>query len=114
MHVPPSATIVYELVALPEGPWSTPQEVPSPPDFPGDTNLAIIRRDGSLLGLRRPPWVWRAAHWKNVSSYTVQHASATIDGEDPFLYVDPRDPDVLHGLSHSGGWDSRWSPMECG
>ncbi len=91
----------------PEGPWSEPVEVPSPPGFEGDTNLApIIRADGSLIGLGRPPWVWRAADWRNTSTYTVEDAGQTVDGEDPFLYVDPRDPDVLHALSHAGGWDS--------
>ena len=91
----------------PNGPWSKPEPLPSPPNM-GDTNFApIIRDDGSLIALGRPPWIWRAAHWRNVSSYTFeQSAGGTIDGEDPFLYVDPRDPAVLHGLSHAGGWDS--------
>ena len=92
-----------------DGPWSAPQMVPSPPGFPGDTNLApIIKGDGSLLGLGRPPWIWRAADWRNLSTYTVEKAQSgqTIEGEDPFLYVDPREPTVLHALSHAGGWDS--------
>ena len=38
--------------------------------------------------------------------YTVTELADTIDGEDPFVYVDPRDaPGVLHALSHAGGWD---------
>ena len=93
----------------PAGPWSTPQPIPSPPGFAGDTNLApIIRADGSLLALGRPPWVWRANDWRNASTYTVEKVggSGTVEGEDPFLYVDSRDPSVLHGLSHAGGWDS--------
>jgi hypothetical protein len=92
----------------PSGPWSEPVAIPSPENM-GDTNFApIIRQDGSLVALGRPPWVWRAAHWKNASSYTFEKAAGgrSIDGEDPFLYVDPREPSILHGLSHAGGWDS--------
>ena len=38
--------------------------------------------------------------------YTVTELADTIDGEDPFVYADPRDaPGVLHALSHAGGWD---------
>ena len=49
------------------------REVPSPPGMAGDTNLApMIRADGSLLGLGRPPWIWRAQHWKDVASYTAE------------------------------------------
>jgi hypothetical protein len=94
--------------ADPTGPWSKPVLVPSPPHFDGDTNLApIIREDGSLVGLGRPPWVWRATDWRDPSSYNVsQCAGGTIDGEDPFLFVDSRDPSILHGLSHAGGWES--------
>ncbi len=90
----------------PAGPWSPPAKVPSP--SPGDTNLApVIFDDGSLLGLGRPPNVWRSPDWRNVSAYTIERLHATIDGEDPFLYIDARDRSVLHALSHAGGWDSR-------
>ena len=35
-------------------------------------------------------------------SYAVDRApGGTIDGEDPFLYVDPRDPTVLHAPSNN-------------
>jgi len=93
----------------PAGPWSSPQVVPSPAGFEGDTNLApVILRNGSLVGLGRPPWVWRADDWRNASTYSVQRAAggSTVEGEDPFLYADPRTPGVLHALSHAGGWDS--------
>lgn len=91
----------------PAGPWSTPVLVPSPNGDRSDTNLApIIRADGSLLGLGRPPYVWEASDWRDNSTYTVTERDATIQGEDPFLYVDAYDTTVLHGLSHAGGWDS--------
>ncbi|KAH8097186.1 ryanodine-sensitive calcium-release channel [Aureococcus anophagefferens] len=100
----PLATYM-SFAADPSGPWSDPVEVPAPGAW--DTNLApIIRDDGSLVGLGRPPYVWRAADWRNASTYAVSAADATIAGEDPYLYVDARDPDVLHALSHAGGWDS--------
>ena len=38
---------------------------------------------------------------------TIEEAESTVLGEDPFLYVDPYDKSILHGLSHAGGWDSR-------
>ena len=73
----------------------------------GAQNLApIIRADGSLLGLGRPPWVWEATDWKDNSTYRVAERNATIQGEDPFLYGDSFDDAILHGLSHAGGWDS--------
>ena len=92
----------------PAGPWSTPVLVPAPASLPGDTNLApIIRADGSLLALGRPPWVWEATDWRDNSTYTVtRRDGGTIPGEDPFLYVDAYNASVLHGLSHAGGWDS--------
>jgi len=104
----PTLSTYMSYASQPSGPWSTPVLVPSPPGFSGDTNLApVIRADGSLIGLGRPPWIWRATDWRNLSTYAVDNAGDTIEGEDPFLYIDPRDPDVLHGLSHAGGWDSR-------
>ena len=48
----------------------------------------------------QPPWIWRAPDWRNTSSYTVERAAGgrTIEGEDPFLYIDPRSPGVLHAV----------------
>ena len=101
--------LTYMIYAdSPYGPWSAPQPVPSASGESWDTNLApILFADGSLFGLGRPPYVWRAADWRNTSTYTVTEADdGTIQGEDPFVYVDPRDEDgVLHALSHAGGWD---------
>ena len=103
----PQLNTYMSYASQPEGPWATPQLVPSPPEFDGDTNLApIIRSGGSLIGLGRPPWVWRADDWRDASSYTVEQVASTVEGEDPFMYVDSRDPQVLHALSHAGGWDS--------
>jgi len=91
----------------PTGPWSTPVIVPSPDGESIDTNLApIIRKDGSLLGLGRPPNVWEASDWRDNSTYKVTSRDSTVTGEDPFLYVDAYNNSVLHGLSHAGGWDS--------
>ena len=89
-------------------PGPVPVLVPAPASLPGDTNLApIIRADGSLLALGRPPWVWEATDWRDNSTYTVtRRDGGTIPGEDPFLYVDAYNASVLHGLSHAGGWDS--------
>jgi len=94
--------------AGPAGPWSAPQLVASPEGEEGDQNFApLIRADGSLIALGRPPYIWRADDWRNATSYAVEAVEGgTVDGEDPFLYIDPRDPTVLHALSHAGGWDS--------
>ena len=74
----------------PAGPWSEPQLVPSAEGESWDTNLApIINDDGSLFGLGRPPYVWRATDWRNVSTYTVETVDDTINGEDPFVWRDP-------------------------
>jgi len=91
----------------PAGPWSTPVLVPKGSFGSGDTNLApIIREDGSLLGLGRPGWVWRATHWRDLSTYTVQQLDKTVLGEDPFLYIDAYNTSVLHALSHAGHYDA--------
>eukprot|EP01060_Flectonema_neradi_P014032 TRINITY_DN2074_c0_g1_i4.p1 TRINITY_DN2074_c0_g1~~TRINITY_DN2074_c0_g1_i4.p1 ORF type:complete len:497 (+),score=88.48 TRINITY_DN2074_c0_g1_i4:95-1492(+) len=84
------------------GPWSEPQKVPYPPVI--DTNLApIVYEDGSLVGLGRPPHMWRSDDWKNISKYEVVNvANSTLHGEDPFLYLDHEG--VLHALFHGGGW----------
>ncbi|GMH67227.1 hypothetical protein TrLO_g1397 [Triparma laevis f. longispina] len=92
----------------PAGPWSEPVLVPTGDFGTIDTNLApIILEDGSLIGLGRPPWIWRATAWNDTSTYVVEELDDTVMGEDPFLYVDPHDSSILHGLSHAGGWDSR-------
>ena len=50
----------------PAGPWSEPELVPTGDFGTIDTNLApIILSDGSLVGLGRPPWMWRASGQKN-------------------------------------------------
>lgn len=91
----------------PAGPWSKPVLVPKGSFGEGDTNLApIIRADGSLFGLGRPGWVWRATDWRNLSTYTVEKAEQTILGEDPFVYLDPYNASVLHALSHAGHYDA--------
>ena len=91
----------------PAGPWSEPVLVPKGAFGSGDTNLApIIREDGSLFGLGRPGWVWRASHWRNLSTYTVEQIDATVLGEDPFVYRDPYNASVLHALSHAGHYDA--------
>lgn len=103
----PDLTTYMSYSKDPAGPWSAPVLVPKGAFGDGDTNLAaIIRADGSLLGLGRPPWIWRAADWRNLSTYSVEQVDATVIGEDPFLYVDAYNSSVLHGLSHSGGWES--------
>lgn len=92
----------------PAGPWSTPELIPTGDFGSSDTNLApIILDDGSLIGLGRPPFIWRAKVWNDTSTYVVEEVESTILGEDPFLYIDPHDKSILHGLSHAGGWDSR-------
>ena len=92
----------------PAGPWSEPELVPTGDFGSSDTNLApIILSDGSLIGLGRPPYMWRATAWNDTSTYTVEELADTVLGEDPFLYIDPYDESILHGLSHAGGWDSR-------
>ena len=91
----------------PAGPWSEPALVPKGAFGSGDTNLApIIWDDGSLFGLGRPGWVWRASDWRNLSTYTVEHVGATVLGEDPFVYRDPYNASVLHALSHAGHYDA--------
>jgi hypothetical protein len=91
----------------PAGPWSEPALVPKGTFGSGDTNLApIIRKDGSLFGLGRPGWVWRATNWRNLSTYAVEKIDATVLGEDPFVYRDPYNASVLHALSHAGHYDS--------
>lgn len=91
----------------PAGPWSPPVLVPKGAFGRGDTNLApIILKNGSLIGLGRPGWIWRAANWRNLSTYTVEHVDATVLGEDPFLYPDPYNASVLHALSHAGHYDA--------
>ena len=45
----------------------------------GDTNLApIIRQDGSLLGLGRPGWVWKATDWRNLSTYATPRRPSIV------------------------------------
>jgi hypothetical protein len=91
----------------PAGPWSEPVLVPKGDFGSGDTNLApIIKEDGSLFGLGRPGWVWRATDWRNMSSYVVEKVGETVLGEDPFVYRDPHNVSVLHALSHAGHYDS--------
>ena len=121
----------------PAGPWSEPALVPKGSFGSGDTNLApIIRQDGSLLGLGRPGWVWKATNWRNLSTYTVRRLDATVLGEgewrqsnpsrdtrscmslavtreirfvrlaDPFLYRDAYNSSLLHALSHAGHYDA--------
>ncbi|GMH60483.1 hypothetical protein TrST_g5668 [Triparma strigata] len=94
----------------PTGPWSEPVLIPTGDFGSIDTNLApMIMDDGSLIGLGRPPYIWRATNWNDTSTYEVEAVDNTVMGEDPFLYVDPNNNDssILHGLSHAGGWDSR-------
>tara|TARA_B110000208_G_scaffold191913_1_gene260913 strand:+ start:2531 stop:4003 length:1473 start_codon:yes stop_codon:yes gene_type:complete len=92
----------------PAGPWSTPALVPKGDFGSGDTNLApIINEDGSLFGLGRPGWIWRAPDWRNLSTYVVEKIDATILGEDPFVYRDHYNASVLHALSHAGHYDAK-------
>lgn len=60
--------------------------------------------------------MWEASDWRDVSTYRVTSrgdAGGTVSGEDPFLYVQNHTfgengtrVEVLHALSHAGGWDS--------
>lgn len=65
----------------PEGPWSEPMSI----DIRGlgDANLAFtIRADGSLWGMGREA-MYRAAHWKDNSSYVHFTNTTGVIGEDP-------------------------------
>ena len=87
----------------PDGPWSEPALLPAP--FTGDTNLApVILSDGSLVGLGRPPYRWKASHWRDVSSYKIDEVSGLPGGEDPFVFLQHNDESILHALFHGGGW----------
>lgn len=98
-----SSYMVYSK--SPTGPWSTPQKLPAP--FQGDTNLApLIRADGSLVGLGRPPYIWRSPDWRNASAYTIEQAAGPLAGEDPMIYIDAANPNTIHAVLHGGGWDS--------
>ena len=89
----------------PDGPWSKPQILPAPGG--GDTNLApIIRADGSLIGLGRPPYLWTSPDWRNTSAYVFNQVSGPLTGEDPNLFVKHGDESVLHAVFHGGGWNS--------
>lgn len=86
------------------GPWSEPVLLPAP--FTGDTNLApVIFQNGSLVGLGRPPYIWRASDWKDVGTYVIDQVEGLPGGEDPFLFLQHGDESVLHALFHGGGWD---------
>ena len=37
----------------------------------------------------------------------LTHHSFPLPSKDPFLFVDPYNKSILHGLSHAGGWDPR-------
>ena len=103
VNVPLSSYMSYSKG--PDGPWSKPQILPAPGG--GDTNLApIIRKDGSLLGLGRPPFVWRSPDWKNVSAYSFEQVLGPLKNEDPFLFVKNGDDSILHAVFHGGGWES--------
>eukprot|EP01060_Flectonema_neradi_P014030 TRINITY_DN2074_c0_g1_i2.p1 TRINITY_DN2074_c0_g1~~TRINITY_DN2074_c0_g1_i2.p1 ORF type:complete len:496 (+),score=83.00 TRINITY_DN2074_c0_g1_i2:95-1489(+) len=98
-HLPMSSYMSYSSSS--NGPWSEPQLLPSP--ISGDTNLApLILKNGSLVGLGRPPYVWRSDDWRNASTYTFEKAAGPLHGEDPFIYLDRND--VLHAVLHGGGW----------
>ena len=99
VDIPLSSWVSYSKSS--SGPWSTPQEIPAPNG--GDTNLSpLINEDGSLIGMGRPPYMWRATDWKNASTYTFEKAKGDLVGEDPFLYRDKTG--TLHSILHGGGW----------
>lgn len=99
------------------GPWSEPELIPVFRDSgdQGDFNLSpIIHPNGSALLLYRwgggTPYeshlrLGRAAHWRNVTSYTIDNATDLLPGlptggfEDPFAWRDARGG--YHALVHS-------------
>ena len=104
----------------PNGPWSTPEMIPVFRDTgnQGDFNVSpVIFGNGSLLLLYRyggytPGGVYesflhvgRAAHWRDVASYTIDNSTDLFPGlptggfEDPFLYRDCEG--AFHAVVHS-------------
>ena len=99
------------------GPWSTPELIPVFRDTggQGDFNISpIILANGSAILLYRygggTPYeshlrLGRAAHWRNVSSYSIDNQTDLFPGlptggfEDPFAYRDARGG--FHALLHS-------------
>ena len=80
----------------PYGPWSMPQMVPGTDVF-ADSNFApVINADGALVALARNN-VYRAADWRNVSSYDVI-ATWDDEGEDPFVWLDKKG--IYHNIVH--------------
>eukprot|EP00966_Prymnesium_polylepis_P079625 1845221-Prymnesium_polylepis.1 len=90
----------------PDGPWSTPQLVPSP--TPGDTNMAcVINATGGLFCAGRPGLGTLTAYfWKNLSSYSswTDATTESVIGEDPMVWLDARGG--VHMVTHGGGWES--------
>jgi len=87
----------------PDGPWSTPVLVPAPTS--GDTNLAcVIHANSSLTCMGPGLGMLFSSDWRKVSQYHWYEPKGEIRGEDPMLYVDPHDLDVLHCVTHGGGW----------
>ncbi len=89
----------------PNGPWSTPELISAPTT--GDTNLAcIINEDSSLICMGRPGLGrMYSSDWRNVSSYVWQDTQGDpIVGEDPMIWRDETHDDVIHLVTHGGGW----------
>lgn len=87
------------------GPWTEPEALQSPLGRT-DTNFSpLILPNGTLVGLARPPWVARASDWRNASTYEWFQAVGGLRQEDPFLYQEAGQDDVLHALLHGGGWN---------
>lgn len=91
-----------------DGPWSEPQIIPT--DIGIDSNLAgYIYPNGSFIGIFRTEETIMgmfATDWKDNSTYYWYNV--TLDpsniGEDPFMWMDYDNGDILHTIWHNGGW----------
>lgn len=82
----------------PNGPWSSPAEIPGTAVFADSNFSPVILPNGSVVGLMRQTVVM-AAHWRDPSSYrTVGRWSDR--GEDPYVYLDRAG--IFHNIVHIG------------